>query len=166
MRFYIKMVDRLDAVLRIVIIAFFMVMFMATFLQVLARNLALFSISWSDELCRFLIVYIVYLGSGLAARKGRLIRMEVLPMLVKASKRGVRRFYWAAAFISLSFCVMASYCTTMVMKINYKAFSAALKIPMAVPYMAIPLGCAVIALNMFANVLELTLEDQAKEGRA
>lgn len=168
MRFYIKMVDKLNVVLRVVVIAFFMIMFMTTFLQVIARNLALFSIPWSDELCRFLIIYVVYLGSGLAARKGRLIRMEVLPMLAKASKKGLHYFYWVAAFFSLGFCIMASYCSVMAMRVNYKAFSAALKIPMAVPYMAIPLGCIFIALNIFANVIELKLEDdkESEEGKA
>ncbi len=168
MRSYIKAVDRINDVLRVIVIAFFMMMFAATFLQVIARNLSLFSISWSDELCRFLIIYVVYLGSGLAARNGRLIRMEVLPMLAKASTKGLYRFYWVAAFISLGFGVMTVYCTAQVMKINYNAFSAALKIPMAIPYMALPLGCLVIVLNMFANILELSLEEKQKEqeGRA
>lgn len=161
---YLKLVDGLNKVIRVLVVAIFMVMFVATFLQVLARNLGLFSIPWSDELCRFLIVWMVYLGAGLAARTGRLIRMEVLPMLTKMGDRGLHRLYWIAALLSLVFCLLTTYCAGLAISVNYKSLSAALKIPMAVPYLALPVGCIFMLLNLFANVLELTAREGAEGG--
>lgn len=160
MSLYIKIVDAVNKVIRVIVIAMFVVMFLAAFLQVIVRNFTHFSVPWSDELCRFLIIYIVYLGAGLAARSGRLIRMEVLPMLAKMSDKGLHRFYWVAAVISLGFAVLTVYCGASAMMVNYKSLSAALKISMAIPYLAIPVGSVFMALNVFANIFELTIQDK------
>ncbi len=164
MRGFIRAIDGLNKLIKNFIVAIFMIMFLATFLQVLARNMGLFSIPWSDELCRFLVIYIVYFGSGLAARSGRLIRMEVLPMLTKMGDIGLHRMYWIALIFTFLFCVMTTVCAAMAISVNYRSLSAALKIPMAVPYMALPLGCIYTFLNSLANVFELTLQDREKKG--
>ena len=80
---YIKFVDALNKVVRVILVGMFIVMFLTAFLQVIIRNMTTGSIPWSDELCRYLIIFIVWLGAGLAARSNRLIRMEVLPSLTK-----------------------------------------------------------------------------------
>lgn len=81
-------------------------------------------------------------------------------MLAKMSDKGLHRFYWVAAVISLGFAVLTVYCGASAMMVNYKSLSAALKISMAIPYLAIPVGSVFMALNMFANIFELTIQDK------
>ena len=138
---YIKFVDALNKVVRVILVGMFIMMFLTAFLQVIIRNMTTGSIPWSDELCRYLIIFIVWLGAGLAARSNRLIRMEVLP--------------------SLGFAVLTIYCAVGVISVNYKTVSPALQLSMAVPYAAIPVGCVYLILNMLASDMERML--QAKE---
>lgn len=64
---YIKFVDALNKVVRVILVGMFIMMFLTAFLQVIIRNMTTGSIPWSDELCRYLIIFIVWLGAGLAA---------------------------------------------------------------------------------------------------
>ena len=130
MAHYIKLVDCINRVVRIVLIGMFIVMFLTAFAQVIVRNMTTGSIPWSDELCRFLIIYIVWLGAGLAARSNRLIRME---------DKTLHMMYWISAFISLGFAGLTVYCAVQVISVNYKTVSAALQLSMAIPYVAIPI---------------------------
>ena len=103
---YIKFVDALNKVVRVILVGMFIMMFLTAFLQVIIRNMTTGSIPWSDELCRYLIIFIVWLGAGLAARSNRLIRMEVLPSLTKMSDRNLHIMYWISTIISLGFAVL------------------------------------------------------------
>ena len=149
---YIKFVDALNKVVRVILVGMFIMMFLTAFLQVIIRNMTTGSIPWSDELCRYLIIFIVWLGAGLAARSNRLIRMEVLPSLTKMSDRNLHIMYWISTIISLGFAVLTIYCAVV---------SPALQLSMAVPYAAIPVGCVYLILNMLASDMERML--QAKE---
>ena len=158
---YIKFVDALNKVVRVILVGMFIMMFLTAFLQVIIRNMTTGSIPWSDELCRYLIIFIVWLGAGLAARSNRLIRMEVLPSLTKMSDRNLHIMYCISNIISLGFAVLTIYCAVGVISVNYKTVSPALQLSMAVPYAAIPVGCVYLILNMLASDMERML--QAKE---
>ncbi len=159
MAHYIKLVDCINRVVRIVLIGMFIVMFLTAFAQVIVRNMTTGSIPWSDELCRFLIIYIVWLGAGLAARSNRLIRMEVLPSLTRMSDKALHMMYWISTFISLGFAGLTVYCAVQVISVNYKTVSAALQLSMAIPYVAIPIGCIYLIMNMLASDFERRLAD-------
>ena len=107
MKAYVKIVDKINKIVGVIVVVFFVGAFLSTFLQVVMRNLTSISVPWTDELSRYLVIYIVYLAAGLAARSGRLIRMEVLPMLMKLSEKQIQVFYWIASFLTIVFSVIA-----------------------------------------------------------
>lgn len=160
---YIKCVDGINKIIRAILIAMFIVMFLTAFAQVIIRNLTTGSIPWSDELCRYLIVYIVWMGAGLAARSNRLIRMEVLPSLTKMSEKNLHIMYAVSTVISIGFAVLTIYCAVNVISINYKTVSPALQLSMAVPYSAIPIGCVYLIMNMLASDFEWLLKKKEAE---
>ena len=148
MKAYVKIVDKINKIVGVIVVVFFVGAFLSTFLQVVMRNLTSISVPWTDELSRYLVIYIVYLAAGLAARSGRLIRMEVLPMLMKLSEKQIQVFYWIASFLTIVFSVIAA------IQMNMNKMSASLGFSMAVPYFAIPVGSIWLVINMFANVFD------------
>ena len=66
-----KWLDRLNGTLLIV-------MFLATFYQVLARNVFFTTAMWTEELAKFLFVFIVFLGSATLMEREEHIRISVL----------------------------------------------------------------------------------------
>lgn len=162
MKGYIKIVDAVNKLITVVVVAFLMGAFLSTLLQVVMRNLTSISVPWTDEFSRYLVIYIVYLAAGLAARNGRMIRMEVLPMLLKLSEKKIQIFYWISSFLTIAFSVIAIYSSVMAIQTNLNKTSASLGFSMAIPYFAIPIGVVWLAVNMFANVFDSYLK--MKEG--
>lgn len=66
-----KWVDRLNGALLIV-------MFLSTFYQVVARNALHVTAMWTEELAKFLFVFIVFLGSATLMESEEHIRISVL----------------------------------------------------------------------------------------
>src|SRR5512143_858676 len=66
-----KWVDRLTGALLIL-------MFLSTFFQVLARNVVHVTAMWTEELAKFLFVFIVFLGSATLMEREEHIRISVL----------------------------------------------------------------------------------------
>jgi TRAP-type C4-dicarboxylate transport system permease small subunit len=66
-----KWVDRLAG-------ALLALMFLTTFYQVLARNVLLITAMWTEELAKFLFVYIVFLGSATLMESEEHIRIGIL----------------------------------------------------------------------------------------
>ena len=118
MKAYVKIVDKINKIVGVIVVVFFVGAFLSTFLQVVMRNLTSISVPWTDELSRYLVIYIVYLAAGLAARSGRLIRMEVLPMLMKLSEKQIQVFYWIASFLTIVFSVIAVYSSISAIQMN------------------------------------------------
>ena len=62
----------------IVIVAMFALMVAVIFLQVIMRYVFSNSLSWSEELGKFLFVWITWLGISLGERKGEHIKITML----------------------------------------------------------------------------------------
>ena len=154
MKAYVKIVDKINKIVGVIVVVFLVGAFLSTFLQVVMRNLTSISVPWTDELSRYLVIYIVYLAAGLAARSGRLIRMEVLPMFMKLSEKQIQVFYWIASFLTIVFSAIAVYSSISAIQMNMNKMSASLGFSMAVPYFAIPVGSIWLVINMFANVFD------------
>lgn len=163
MKVYLRIVDSINKVMSVIVVVFFAAAFLATFMQVVFRNLTTISVPWTDELSRYLVIYIVYLAAGLAARNGRLIRMEVLPMLLKMSDRQIRVFYWISSFITVLFALIVLYSISMTLSTNLNKVSASLGISMAIPYLALPIGSVWLAVNCFADLFDSHLKE--REGK-
>ena len=163
MKTYLKIVDAVNKVVTAIVVAFFAAAFLATFLQVIMRNLTTISVPWTDEFSRYLVIYIVYLAAGIAARNGRLIRMEVLPMLLKMPEKQIQIFYWISSFITIAFSAIIVYSVSMVIPTNLNKISASLGISMAIPYLALPIGAIWLVVNCFANVFEGYLKQKEEE---
>ena len=63
---------------RAVVFAMMAVMTTLVFINVIARYLFNFSIIWAEEISQYLMIWIAYLGAGLALREGRHVALELL----------------------------------------------------------------------------------------
>jgi len=81
-----KWVDRLNGALLIT-------MFLATFFQVLARNVIHVTAMWTEELAKFLFVFIVFLGSATLMESEEHIRISVLSDRLPLSALRWQRFF-------------------------------------------------------------------------
>lgn len=116
----------------------------AMFYQVFGRYVLSHAPSWSEELARYLMVWLTMLGSAAVLRAGGHITVttltDALPPAVQRAVLAVRD----AALVSA--CGVLAWWGTGYAAINGAQESAAMEIPMRIPYAALPVGAALIAV--------------------
>lgn len=129
-------------------IIFFMMAVMATlvFMNVITRYVFNFSIIWAEEVSQYLMIWIAYLGAGLALREGRHVALEVLhDRLPPAMSRRLR--------MVLGGIVLAFLGTLTVLGFQFSLFvwtqeTPVLNISLGIPTLAIPIGCLLFATHL------------------
>ncbi len=132
-----------DAAVGAIILAATYVLFQG----VVLRYVFNYAFSWTEEVVRYSIVWLVFLGGSIAARRGAHIAMDIvvvyLPPRAKLFFMGV-----ATALTCLFTVVMTYYGVLLTWSIwNYHQLSPAAEIPMAIPFAAIPVGCALMSIR-------------------
>ncbi|MCC8164743.1 MAG: TRAP transporter small permease [Planctomycetes bacterium] len=123
------------------------------------------ALHWSEELIRYLLVWATFLGAGSVYRRSGHISVGVVQDRVPPHLRtGMRilchllcgAFFVVVVVYGLDYAAMQS-----------RQLSAALRIPMSRVYMAIPVGCAIMAVHVVDRLLAMIDErPDRKEGAA
>ncbi|MCF7934460.1 MAG: TRAP transporter small permease [Spirochaetia bacterium] len=120
--------------------------------QVFFRYVLLNSISWSEEIARYLFIYMVYFGISYAVRKNRHIKIEVLINVLPVTGKKV-----ISIISDLLFLVFASVVT-------YQAFSVVgtldrlgqvagiTGLPMSLIYSGVPIGYGLVCIRLVQNL--------------
>lgn len=117
------------------------------FVNVILRYVFSASTSWAEELIRYLMIWITFIGGSICVRRGAHIRMDfLLTFIPKGSLVWVNRavFLAAAAFCAALFWYSAQLVQ---FTIELEQTSPAMKLPMWIPYMAMPLGSGLMAVR-------------------
>ncbi|UCF95136.1 MAG: TRAP transporter small permease [Desulfobacterales bacterium] len=121
-------------------------MFILVFLNVVTRYLLGFSFATAEEISTFLMIWITYIGAGLALREGRLAAIDLFQDLLPAQvRRAVRAFLGVT--VLLFFAVLAFYGVKMV-EFGWAQETWATQIPRGIPYLAVPIGAVVFGLHL------------------
>lgn len=138
----VQMLRKMDALYKALLNGFIFLMFalmtLVTLTNVVARFVFNRPIFWSAEMARYSFVWIIFLGAALAARNGSHIGMEVL--MNKLPPRG--KVFLKAAINCMIIIFLFVFTIVSFMQ-AFKAVdteSAAMQIPMLIPYLALPFG--------------------------
>jgi TRAP-type C4-dicarboxylate transport system permease small subunit len=126
--------------------------------EVIARYLFSSSFRWSEELSRFLFIWLIFIGASYAALKKSHIYIEtfftLLPKKVKPYAQLIGNVIW------LVFSIFACYLgidQTLAMY-NTAQLSPGLQIPMYFVYVSIPLGYLLMTFRVF-QLIVLEIKD-------
>lgn len=147
-----KFIDGLDNVVKWLAVAMFSIMTVAIVLQVVFRYVLHASLSFSEELARYLFVWSVLLGSAMCVKRRSHVGVEVFMMYMPKSlqKYGVI----LADVLGLVFFGILIVYGFNVVKVTMNQTSASLGIKMGYPYLSIPVAGIVMFLNGLYNMLE------------
>jgi len=142
-------------------VVFFSLMVILTFTQVLSRFVFNLSLGWTEEVSRFLFVWLVYISAAMAAKHRRHIRVELIDQFLP---RGLSK--WAGFLADLLWIGYALFVAFQGYQVAMKILglgqlSPAVQLPMGVIYMIVPLGFLLIAFRVLQGILpRLRGEDQ------
>jgi len=130
--------------------------------QIAGRFLFAYSIFWSDELARFLLVWAAFLGMSVGVR--RRAHPAVDGLVRGLRPRGARVAFGAAVACSLLFfLVMVGYGTVLVQR-TWLQRSPSLGLRMGLPYLAVPVAGILMGLHTIAIALRGAAADRRTGG--
>lgn len=118
------------------------------FLQVIMRKVFNNSLSWSEELARYLFVWQCWVGVSLAERHKLHIRITVLRQKLPASGRKILEIMVCLILLGIALALVFFGLQMSVNLMGFAGASPALRIPMFLVYLALPVGSALYALRM------------------
>jgi TRAP-type C4-dicarboxylate transport system permease small subunit len=129
------------------------VMAVAVTAQVIWRYFLGNPIIWAEELARYALVWMTFIGAAVALRSGQLAAMD---LVVTRFPPGAQR--WINVFVSLVNCVLLAfllYCSINLvgMPSVVAQKSPAMRVPMSYVYMALPIGMGLLLLQSFFRMV-------------
>lgn len=148
----LKFVDSVNKLVGYALALMMGVMAVLVIIQVLNRSFLNLPLHWIEELTRFLMIYVVFLGSSLAVRQKKMISIEVLPQMLAKNKRWV--VLAAVLVLSIGFYLIMLVLGIQMLDRVQAQTAPGTGMSMAIPYAAIPIGGFLLALNAFAAIVE------------
>ena len=144
--------QKLYRFLRILCFLLMLLMVAIIFAQVVARYILSNSLSWSEELGRYLFVWMTFIGSAIAVRNKLHVSLD---MFVCHLPRALQKFCLLISYVSMIIF------TSVVIYGGYKFFikgsnqiSAAMQLPMHYVYIVLPVGGGLILFYLLKNLYE------------
>ena len=148
-----KLSDKLNRGAEVSIGILLAVMSIVIFMQVIYRYVFSSSLSWSEELGRYILVYLTFLGASVAVKRNSHIGVEVV---VKLMPRPIARVLeWVANVLSLVFFAILIIYGSKAIKITLLQLSPAMHIKMGYIYMAVVIGAVLMMIHLIARSFQI-----------
>ena len=145
-----------ERIVQVTLVGMVGVMTVIIIIQVFMRYLFLYSLSWSEEVARYLMIWVSFLGASLALKYGLHIGIEFMINRVPEKIRG-----WINLIAQIGILIFLVYFTIGGFRVSWAVRdqdSPALLFSMAYAYLAAPVG----GLFMIIQLLNLLIENWVK----
>ena len=118
-------------------------------------------LAWSEELARYLFVWVSFLGSAAGIRMNVHLGIDLIDKLL--SPRGRKIMTIIVNLAIQIFLAVVIFWGIKILKVVQFQKSASMGIPMTYPYLAVPVGSALMLLNSIRNSWDILFSAPAKE---
>ncbi|OLO26239.1 C4-dicarboxylate ABC transporter permease [Alkalihalophilus pseudofirmus] len=155
-----KAIKGMNQTLNIILVLIFVVLTVAVFCQIIFRFVLNQPLAWTEELSRYSLVWITFLGAAFAMSKNAHIGMEVLRDRAPAFLKKVLAIVAAVVCLGFFFIMIKEGYSLAGRSMNQ--LSPVLKIPMGIVYSVIPISGVILAIN----IIDVTIRQlrQREEG--
>ena len=123
----------------------FPLMVIVVFVATCVRYLTVMSLPWAEEVARYSMVWIAYIGASLGIKRNARLGVEAVLLLLP---QGTRKYFdYLRYLIIILFNVLIAYYTFQIIQsqISTEQVSPSLRIPMWFAYGAVPVGAVLMA---------------------
>ena len=123
----------------------FPLMVIVVFVATCVRYLTVMSLPWAEEVARYSMVWIAYIGASLGIKRNAHLGVEAVLLLLPQGTR--KHFDYLRYLIIILFNVLIAYYTFQIIQsqISTEQVSPSLRIPMRFAYGAVPVGAVLMA---------------------
>ena len=123
----------------------FPLMVIVVFVATCVRYLTVMSLPWAEEVARYSMVWIAYIGASLGIKRNAHLGVEAVLLLLQ---QGTRKYFdYLRYLIIILFNVLIAYYTFQIIQsqISTEQVSPSLRIPIWFAYGAVPVGAVLMA---------------------
>jgi TRAP-type C4-dicarboxylate transport system permease small subunit len=155
-----KICTLLDRACKVLLVAIFIVITFSAFMQVFSRNLMGGSLKWTDELCRFCLVWLAFISAALGVRTGAHLAIDVI---VSCLPKKLKRIFSACSLSLICiFSLILIFQGAILSSHTINQLSTVLTLRMGLVYGAIPVSgffMLIFAAAELANMLSSSNSD-------
>ena len=149
------MLRLLDKLLTVSLATLMVAMVVSVAWQVLSRYLFVVPAAWTEELARFLLIWIGMLGAAFAYRSGSHLGLDLLPAKLRGrSKVRLSRFTHFVCMVFAASVLVIGGGSLVAMTWELKQYSAAMGLPIAFVYAVIPTSGVLICAFALLAIME------------
>jgi TRAP-type C4-dicarboxylate transport system permease small subunit len=152
-----KIVKTLDLILKYIIVTFSISMVLIIFAQVITRYLFKTPLSWSEELARYIFIWVIFLGTAVAVGKNNHI---VIDFIIRYLPERYKVFGDLVVNVIIAiYLVIITYSSYKVLPVVASSLTSALQISYSYVYAALPISSLITIVylldNIFSDISEL-----------
>jgi len=148
-----KLSDSVNKITELFVILFFLIVVVATFIQVFSRYVLNFSFSWTEESARFAFIWLNMLGACVCLKRGS---HAAITLLVDLFPAGLKKVVQICTNLLILFATSLMIVQGVkVVAVTTAQPSPALGLPMAMIYLCVPVGGVIMAIHTAAIVANL-----------
>jgi len=145
-------IRRLTRLVEWMLTALSILIFVVVFLQVLFRYLLRQPLFWSEELPRYLLIWMCFLAAAVAQKHDAHINITLCLAPLSTRARQVLKILTDA--VILVFFWVLIYSGSLVTSITAHHRSTALQLPMGLVYAALPVGAILMSVYLFLQIAD------------
>jgi len=153
------LIRRLTRLVEWMLVVLSILIFVVVFLQVLFRYLLRQPLFWSEELPRYLLIWMCFLAAALAQKHDAHINITLC--LAPLSTRTRQLFKILTDAVILAFLWVLIYSGGLVTSITAHHRSTALQLPMGLVYAALPVGAILMSLYLVLQIADSVRRQKA-----
>lgn len=134
-----------------------LVMMAVVLLQVFSRYIVFKSLTWSEEVSRYLLVFVVLLGLGMAVRDNLLIRIDAIDYALK-NARVKRVLELLRSILGLVAAVIITVSSTQLFKVGRVQKSPAMQIPMIILYALVFISYLIASAGLVFRTIDCVID--------
>ena len=144
--------DIISRITEVILIIVLSTMAVVVLLQVIFRYVLNFPLFWTEEFARYCLVWSSLLGSAVAVKRGQHIAVTIfMERFPPVLRRGLTIVALIAVAVILTIILWGGI---QLVAITRAQISPALRVSMSVPYLAVPVGAALMLLHMLVFIFE------------
>jgi len=149
--------SRVDKILSIALILIMAIMVINVLWQVFTRFIVGDPSSFTDELARYLMIWLGILGAAYVSGRNMHVAIDVLPLRSSdKTQRKLKRVVYVLIIVFALFAMVIGGLRLVYITYVLNQYSPALQIPLAVVYFAIPLSGVLIIYYKVSDILNLS----------
>jgi TRAP-type transport system small permease protein len=146
-----QLIGTIETIARFFLILMMGIMVLVSFAQVVSRYVFNDPFTWSEELGRYLFIWVVYLGAFLALKHQEHLSLDILSQRLPLKHK--RLLVRVNEGILLIFLIIVLIYTPDILTLTFQQTSAVLSIPLGIIYAAFPTSAVFMSLEIVCGWL-------------